>query len=58
MPSSNGDEKIVTEEREIVIAKKIGSLANAVTSSILLDIRTTIVGIKARIDAPADQRAG
>ncbi len=56
--SSDHDEKTVTEEREMFIAKKIDTSAMAVISSTLLDIRPTIVGIKARMDAPADQRAG
>lgn len=51
-------EKTVTEEREMAIARNMDSSAMAVTSSMLLDISPTIVGIKPRMDAPADQRAG
>lgn len=56
--SPRRDEKTVTEDSEMASAKKIDSSAMAVFSSMLFDIRPTIVGMNARMDAPADQRAG
>ena len=46
-----------TEERDRITARMVDSSAVNEISSMLLDIRATKEGIKARIEAPADQRA-
>ena len=48
----------VMEEMDNAIARSVDSSAIAETSSILLERRATIVGMKARIEAPEDHRAG
>ena len=48
----------VTEEIDSATARSLDSSAMEETSSMLLERRATIVGMKARIEAPEDHRAG
>jgi hypothetical protein len=55
--SSNLEMNAVTEERDRITARVLDLSAVDDISVRLLDMRATTVGIKARIEAPADQRA-